>query len=178
MMEALRFLCVRVPNQRWSRSQNKHLGHSFIQVGLSESLDIPLSGLRQLRPPLEFRSNLGPNVQKLEKAMAKPTSAIPSGSINDGSGVAVEPLSVTTTLSRPLVLSLPKRFGIRVDFQYGQAAATLQGNAVNEPRPSIYQNIFQAQDSLVWNVNYILGKEQPDVSFPEWRRKRLVFLAK
>jgi hypothetical protein len=43
-----------------------------------------------------------------------------------------------------------RRFGMRLDFQYGQATATLQGNSVNEPRPGIYQNIFQAYGTYVF----------------------------
>jgi hypothetical protein len=42
-----------------------------------------------------------------------------------------------------------KRFGARVDFQYGQATATLQGNPANEPRPDIYRSIFQAYGTYV-----------------------------
>ena len=42
-----------------------------------------------------------------------------------------------------------RRFGIRLDFQCGQATATLQGNSANEPRPGIYQNIFQAYGTYV-----------------------------
>ena len=42
-----------------------------------------------------------------------------------------------------------RRFGVRVDFQYGQATATLQGNPGNEPRPEIYRNIFQAYGTYV-----------------------------
>jgi hypothetical protein len=45
-----------------------------------------------------------------------------------------------------------RRFGMRLDFQYGQATATLQGNSANEPRPGIYQNIFQAYGT------YVVGK--------------------
>jgi hypothetical protein len=37
-----------------------------------------------------------------------------------------------------------KRFGLRLDLQYGQATATLQGNPSNEPRPDVYRAIFQA----------------------------------
>lgn len=37
-----------------------------------------------------------------------------------------------------------KRYGARIDFQYGQATQTLQGNAANEPRPDIYRALFQA----------------------------------
>src|ERR1700684_4253740 len=37
-----------------------------------------------------------------------------------------------------------RHFGARVDLQFGQATQTLQGSAVNEPRPDIYRNIFQA----------------------------------
>lgn len=37
-----------------------------------------------------------------------------------------------------------RRFGTRLDLQFGQATATLQGNQANESRPDIYRNIFQA----------------------------------
>jgi hypothetical protein len=42
-----------------------------------------------------------------------------------------------------------KRFGGRLDLQFGQATGTLQGNATNEPRPDIYRNIFQAYGTYV-----------------------------
>lgn len=42
-----------------------------------------------------------------------------------------------------------KRFGARLDFQYGQATQTLQGSSTNEPRPDIYRNIFQAYGTYV-----------------------------
>ena len=43
-----------------------------------------------------------------------------------------------------------KRFGLRLDLQYGQATETLQGNPGNEPRPEIYRNIFQAYGTYVF----------------------------
>ncbi|MBV8817890.1 MAG: porin, partial [Acidobacteriaceae bacterium] len=42
-----------------------------------------------------------------------------------------------------------KRWGARLDLQWGQATQTLQGNAANEPRPDIYRNIFQAYGTYV-----------------------------
>ncbi len=42
-----------------------------------------------------------------------------------------------------------KRWGARLDLQFGQATETLQGNAANEPRPDIYRNIFQAYGTYV-----------------------------
>jgi len=45
-----------------------------------------------------------------------------------------------------------KRFGLRLDLQFGQATATLQGNANNETRPAIYRNIFQAYGTYVFPV--------------------------
>jgi len=45
-----------------------------------------------------------------------------------------------------------KRFGIRLDLQYGQATETLQGNPANEPRPDIYRNIFQAYGTYVFPI--------------------------
>lgn len=42
-----------------------------------------------------------------------------------------------------------RRFGVRVDLQFGQATDTLQGSPANEPRPQIYRNIFQAYGTYV-----------------------------
>ena len=42
-----------------------------------------------------------------------------------------------------------RRYGARLDLQFGQATATLQGNPLNEPRPDIYRNIFQAYGTYV-----------------------------
>lgn len=47
-----------------------------------------------------------------------------------------------------------KRWGLRLDLQFGQATATLQGNPANEPRASIYQNIFQAYGTYVLPVGH------------------------
>jgi hypothetical protein len=42
-----------------------------------------------------------------------------------------------------------RRFGARVDLQFGQATAVLQGSRANEPRPELYQNIWQAYGTYV-----------------------------
>lgn len=42
-----------------------------------------------------------------------------------------------------------RRYGMRVDLQFGQATDTLQGNPSNEVRPEIYRNIFQAYGTYV-----------------------------
>jgi hypothetical protein len=42
-----------------------------------------------------------------------------------------------------------KRFGARLDLQFGQATQSLQGNPANEPRSSIYRNLFQAYGTYV-----------------------------
>jgi hypothetical protein len=39
--------------------------------------------------------------------------------------------------------------GGRLDLQFGQATATLQGNSSNEPRPDLYRHVFQAYGSLL-----------------------------
>ena len=45
-----------------------------------------------------------------------------------------------------------RRWGARLDLQFGQATDTLQGNPLNEPRPQIYRNIFQAYGTYVISV--------------------------
>lgn len=42
-----------------------------------------------------------------------------------------------------------RRFGARLDLQYGQATETVQGNAANEPRPQVYRNVWQAYGTYV-----------------------------
>ena len=49
----------------------------------------------------------------------------------------------------PPDLDAGRRWGGRLDLQFGQATDTLQGNPSNEPRPDIYRNIFQAYGTYV-----------------------------
>src|SRR5271163_779089 len=56
-----------------------------------------------------------------------------------------------------------RRWGARVDLQFGQATDTLQGNPANEPRPAIYQNIFQAYGTYIAPVGKGLT-----VDFGKW----------
>jgi Putative beta-barrel porin-2, OmpL-like. bbp2 len=45
-----------------------------------------------------------------------------------------------------------KRYGLRLDLQYGQATETVQGNAANEPRPQVYRPLWQAYGTYVFDV--------------------------
>jgi hypothetical protein len=56
-----------------------------------------------------------------------------------------------------------RRFGARLDLQFGQATDTLQGNPTNEPRPDIYRNIFQAYGTYIAAVGKGLT-----VDFGKW----------
>ena len=56
-----------------------------------------------------------------------------------------------------------RRWGGRLDLQFGQATDTLQGNPANEPRPQIYRNIFQAYGTYVVPVGKGLT-----VDFGKW----------
>jgi hypothetical protein len=59
-------------------------------------------------------------------------------------------------------LSVKRRYGVRLDLQFGQATETLQGNPANETRPEIYRNIFQVYGSYIApvgkGVNIDVGK--------------------
>jgi hypothetical protein len=63
----------------------------------------------------------------------------------------------------PPDLDAGRRWGGRIDLQFGQATDTLQGNPLNEPRPDIYRNIFQAFGTYV----IPLGKGL-NVDFGKW----------
>jgi Putative beta-barrel porin-2, OmpL-like. bbp2 len=56
-----------------------------------------------------------------------------------------------------------RRWGGRLDLQFGQATDTLQGNPSNEPRPDIYRNIFQAFGTYVFP-----GRKTITVDFGKW----------
>ena len=56
-----------------------------------------------------------------------------------------------------IVESAPKvdagrRFGARLDLQFGQATETVQGGAANEPRPDVYRHVWQAYGTYVFPV--------------------------
>ena len=59
-------------------------------------------------------------------------------------------------------VSAHRRYGMRIDLQFGQATETLQGNPANEPRPEIYRNLFQAYGTYVVplgsGLNFDFGK--------------------
>jgi hypothetical protein len=78
----------------------------------------------------------------------------PTGRVNDLR--AYDVLSNTFSLNQADVifdldpdLSVHRRYGFRLDLQFGQATETLQGNPANEPRPEIYRNIFQAYGTYI-----------------------------
>ncbi len=60
-------------------------------------------------------------------------------------------------------VDLDQRFGVRVDFQYGQATETVQGSAANELRPQVYRPIWQAYGTYVFPVGKGLT-----VDFGKW----------
>jgi hypothetical protein len=60
-------------------------------------------------------------------------------------------------------LARGRRYGVRLDLQFGQATETLQGNPANEARPEIYRNIFQAYGTYVVPVGNGLN-----VDFGKW----------
>ncbi|MHB8478144.1 MAG: outer membrane beta-barrel protein [Steroidobacteraceae bacterium] len=49
-------------------------------------------------------------------------------------------------------LTIDKRYGVRLDLQFGQATSTLQGNPANELRPDVYRNVFQAYGTYIFPV--------------------------
>lgn len=43
-----------------------------------------------------------------------------------------------------------RRYGLRLDLQFGQATETVQGSSANEPRPDVYRNVWQAYGTYVF----------------------------
>lgn len=55
-------------------------------------------------------------------------------------------------VEQPPDLDNGRRYGLRLDFQFGQAVTALQGSAANEPRPDVYRNLWQAYGTYVFPV--------------------------
>ncbi len=92
----------------------------------------------------------------------------PPGRVNDLR--AYDVLSNTFSINQASVIfdldpdvEKGRRYGVRVDLQFGQATETLQGNSANESRPEIYRNIFQAYGTYVVPVGKGLS-----VDFGKW----------
>ncbi len=60
-------------------------------------------------------------------------------------------------------------FGLRLDFQFGQATEALQGSPANEPRPDVYRPVWQAYGSYVFQSSRLirvdLGKFASNLGF-------------
>ena len=69
----------------------------------------------------------------------------------------------TLVIENPPDVAHGKRWGARLDLQFGQATATLQGNPANEPRPQVFRNIFQAYGTYIVPVGNGLT-----VDFGKW----------
>jgi len=69
----------------------------------------------------------------------------------------------SVVFDHPPDLPAGRRWGGRLDLQFGQATDTLQGNPSNEPRPDIYRNIFQAYGTYIIPVGRGLG-----IDFGKW----------
>lgn len=81
----------------------------------------------------------------------------PVGAINLLRAYDVASNSFSLNQAALVIESLPnlekgKRYGLRLDLQYGQATETVQGNAANEPRPQVYRNLWQAYGTYVFDV--------------------------
>jgi hypothetical protein len=59
--------------------------------------------------------------------------------------------------------STEQRFGGRIDLQFGQATEALQGSSVNEQRPQVWRNLFQAYGSYLAPIGSGL-----QVDFGKW----------
>jgi Putative beta-barrel porin-2, OmpL-like. bbp2 len=66
-------------------------------------------------------------------------------------------------VEHPPDVAAGRRWGGRLDLQFGQATDTLQGNPANEPRPQIYRNIFQAYGTYIMPVGKGIS-----VDFGKW----------
>jgi len=81
----------------------------------------------------------------------------PTGGINllrayDVSSNSFSLNQATVVIENAPNLEKRKRYGARLDLQYGQATETVQGSAANELRPQVYRPVWQAYGTYVFDV--------------------------
>jgi hypothetical protein len=59
---------------------------------------------------------------------------------------------VALVVDAPPDVDAHRRYGVRVDLQFGQATETVQGSPANEPRPDVYRHVWQAFGSYVFPI--------------------------
>jgi hypothetical protein len=59
---------------------------------------------------------------------------------------------VALVVDAPPDVDAHRRYGARVDLQFGQATETVQGSPANEPRPDVYRHVWQAFGSYVFPI--------------------------
>jgi hypothetical protein len=64
--------------------------------------------------------------------------------------LAVQLTETTTTAAQSTTTQEARRYGGRLDLQFGQATETVQGSPTNEPRPDVYRHVWQAYGSYVF----------------------------
>lgn len=69
----------------------------------------------------------------------------------------------TVILERAAAPETGRRFGARLDLQFGQATEAMQGSTANELRPQAYRHVFQAYGTYVFTVGSGLT-----VDFGKW----------
>lgn len=125
------------------------------------------------RPEVHEEEKARDNVHDLEFGVALDTYYgfnfnRPIGRVNLLRAYDVTSNNFTINQANAIIESTPnvdagRRFGGRLDFQFGQATETLQGSLANEPRPWVYRNIFQAYGTYVIPVGSGLT-----VDFGKW----------
>ncbi len=123
----------------------------------------------QAAPPPSSRTNLpgGATLNYMLDLYYEYNFNNPVGRVNDLR--AYDVLSNSFSINQAAVvfdldpdLAAKRRYGVRIDLQFGQATETLQGNPAVEPRPDIYRNIFQAFGTYIVpagsGINLDIGK--------------------
>ena len=57
---------------------------------------------------------------------------------------------IALVIDAPPDVAAERRYGGRIDLQFGQATETVQGSAANEPRPDVYRHLWQVYGSYVF----------------------------
>jgi Putative beta-barrel porin-2, OmpL-like. bbp2 len=133
-------------------------------VAAAQSIFAPLKGT--LAPPSDTQTSIAPAESALADLLHGTTLNFlldgyysynfnaPIGRVNLTRAYDVSSNSFSLNQADLVLENAPdpehgKRYGARIDFQYGQATQTLQGNPANEQRPDIYRALFQAYGTYI-----------------------------
>jgi hypothetical protein len=122
-------------------------------VGAARAQDVPPAGQPVAAPPPAPVVLFGATLEGYFAHNAnRPDSLVNTFRAYDSRTDSFALQQAAIVIDAPPSVTDGRRYGLRLDLQFGQAVGALQGNPANEPHPDLYRNVWQAYGTYVFPV--------------------------